>query len=254
MLHIQITADINSWVQKYYEDPAGCSVFSDDSVNDKYFNEVKAKSGHNPNTEFCCPYCVGKKHKFLWCIRDEKRGDRQGAMRHLVNMSHRFNEYSHKINEQYGIDINAKRTKKEWFEFYAGYINPDECRCDCCNEQFDTDAELLAHIKKKNHFCSVVESTQTNIITFTKRSIDVFPKITNSQKAEILSYERIVRVKIDSRCEEQIICKKAWVCKCCEANYPKMNIKKITFKRYGDICRHINERYHKKALVNHNHS
>lgn len=245
---VKITADVNYWRQSYYEMPSSSGVFTIDELDDKYFKEEPSKRGASPNTVFECPYCDGK-HKFIWCVRDEKRGDRQGAMRHMVNLSHRYTEYTHKLKEA-GIDMSIKRTKKEMFELYDEYINVDECWCEACGEQFDTESELLAHIRKKTHLCRVIESTQTNHIDFGLRSINVYPKLTDKQKAEINSYETIVKIKFDNDSEERFRYTKRWVCKCCASNYPNADVKKLTFKKYGDICRHIATTTHKKAINN----
>jgi translation elongation factor EF-1beta len=249
---VKIIADVNYWSQTQYEIAGSSGAFSCDELNEKYMCEVSSKRGNHPNTEFNCPYCDGK-NKFLWTIRDEKRGDRQGAMRHIVNLSHRYNEYTYKLKEA-GIDMTIKRNKREWFELYDEYINVDEYWCEACGEQFDTDAELLAHIKKKAHLCKVIETTQTNHIDFGLRSINVYPKMTDNQRHEISSYETIVKVKFDASREETIKYTKRWVCKCCASHYPNADVKILTFKKYSDICRHITSRQHIKAVNNHSHS
>lgn len=248
MHRVNISADVNYWKQSYYVLPSSSEVFTLNELNEKYFKEEPSKKGARPNTIFECPYCDCN-NKFIWCIRDEKRGDRQGAMRHIVNLSHRYNEYTHKL-KQIGIDMSIKRTKKEMFELYEGYINVDECRCEACSEQFDTDGELLAHIRKKTHLCRVIESTQTNHIDFETRSINVYPKLTNEQIEEIDSYETIVKLRFDNDSDEKIKCTKHWVCNSCVSHYAKADIKKLTFKNYGDICRHIITNSHKVGKKN----
>ena len=252
MNHVKIIADVNYWSQFFFKEPSSSLAFTDYELNEKYMREVPSKTGKYPNTQFECPYCDDK-HKFLWCIGDDKRGDRQCAMRHIVNLSHRYTEYTHKLKEA-GIDMTIKRKKHEWFELYNEYINVENCWCEACGEQFDTDAELLAHIKKKAHLCKVIESTQTNHIDFGIRSINVYPKMTDKQKEEVRSYETIKRVKIDPTAEDKIKCVKRWVCNCCVSHYPKADVKVLTFKKYSDICLHITSRYHIKALTNHSHS
>jgi hypothetical protein len=249
---VKIIADVNYWSQSYYELAGSSGAFTCDELNEKYMSEVPSKRGNHPNTEFNCRYCDGK-NNFLWSIRDEKRGDRQGAMRHIVNLSHRYTEYTHKLKEV-GIDMTIKRNKREWFELYDEYINVDASWCDACGEQFDTDGELLAHIKKKAHLCKVIESTQTNHIDFGLRCINVYPKMTDKQKEEVSTYETIVRIKFDATEAETIKFYKRWVCNCCVSHYPKASVKTFTFKKYSDICLHITSRVHIKAVNNHSRS
>jgi len=250
MNHAKIIADVNYWSQKQYELAGSTGAFSCDELNEKYMKEVPSKRDHHPNTEFYCQYCD---ETYLWAIRDEKRGNRQGAMRHIINLSHRYTEYTHKLKEA-GIDMTIKRKKREWFELYDDYINVDAYWCEACGEQFDSDDELLAHIKRKAHLCKVIESTQTNHINFGLRYINVYPKMTDKQKEEVSSYETIVRVKFDATEAETIKFYKRWVCKSCVSHYTKADVKTFTFKKYSQICLHITSRFHTKGLTNHSRS